>query len=62
MKPKCPKGLHNKIFRKEECHTHKWKWRQILHEKHCLMLKCPYTKKNYGKYGGKFDTRDKGLI
>jgi hypothetical protein len=61
-RPDCPVGLHNRIFGKEKCHTHRWKWRQWLHEKHCLKLKCPYAKKGYGKWGGKFDTRDEGLI
>jgi len=59
-RPYCPFAWHNNFFGREKCHTHKNKIRQLIHERHCTRLKCPYAKKGYGKWGGRFDTRDKG--
>ena len=61
-KPQCPFVMHNRVFGEEECHTHKNRIRQWLHEKHCKRLDCPHADRNYGKWGGKFDTRDKGWL
>lgn len=59
-RPQCPVGLHNRMLHEVEfCHTHKYKWRQHIHERHCKFLKCPYVNHPlYGKWCGYFDTRD----
>ena len=62
-RPRCPIGLHNKILNEiEYCHTHKYKWRQWLHHRHCISLGCQYAQRGYGVWGGKFDTRDAKII
>jgi hypothetical protein len=63
-RPQCPIGWHNRIMQEiEYCHTHQYKWRQWIHEKHCKKLKCPFAlDPKYGKWDGYFDTRDKKII
>jgi len=61
-KPQCPYALHNVFFGKEECHSHKKGWRQWIHKHHCRRLGCPASKEKCGVWGGRFDTRDKGMI
>jgi F0F1-type ATP synthase membrane subunit c/vacuolar-type H+-ATPase subunit K len=61
-KPQCPYALHNVFFGKEECHSHKKGWRQWIHKHHCRRLGCPASREKCGVWGGKFDTRDKGMI
>jgi hypothetical protein len=64
LPPQCPIGFHNWLLGDiEHCHTHKYHWRQIIHEAHCKTLKCPYAKKaEYGKWNGLFDNRETRII